>query len=394
MAWRIDENILRGEIDNRVRGRVTGRIWLAGAADPLLLDLRGDCHADLAGCHLTFENPAPIPLTTRPPAQQQRGSAGDITAARKVRVFDIPMPEAYLMLKRGEKVAEHMANCLYLEWYSDSSGRVVVESTDFRLEVSEPTWTFTTEEIAEKKRRAAETAEEAPFVTEIRSDGTEQEWDEFRCEQLLRESDALGERYRRALEKYMDHPDSDRLIAREMGWAWIEEALDEKEAGGDGDEDESSDDDEISAELPEPEPPDPQREGIDWVRDAEGRIAHPIEKRASDALYALLDEIGFRGESAVREDEAMGDFVGHFMNVVAKLAGALGSIASGWEVSDYGLTIAKLKRILEILNESLTAAEALKGGPFLAADRIEHYCAELFGIREDILTLITRLRGS
>ena len=83
MAWRIDEHILRGEIDNRTRGRVTGRIWLAGVEGPLVLDLRGDCHPDLAGCLLTFENPRPIPLTTRPPAALQRGEVGAITAARR-----------------------------------------------------------------------------------------------------------------------------------------------------------------------------------------------------------------------------------------------------------------------------------------------------------------------
>ena len=49
MAWRFDEHILRGEIDNRTRGRVTGRLWLSGVAQPLILDLRGDCHPDLRG---------------------------------------------------------------------------------------------------------------------------------------------------------------------------------------------------------------------------------------------------------------------------------------------------------------------------------------------------------
>ncbi|MEO6785384.1 MAG: hypothetical protein ABI318_04550, partial [Chthoniobacteraceae bacterium] len=86
MAWRIHEHILRGELDNRTRGRVLGKVWLAGVAEPIVLDLTGDCHPDLAGCTLTFENPAPIAMTTRPPALRQRGTAGDITAARKVRV--------------------------------------------------------------------------------------------------------------------------------------------------------------------------------------------------------------------------------------------------------------------------------------------------------------------
>ena len=54
MAWRIHEHILRGELDNRTRGRVTGKVWLAGVAEPLVLELAGDCHPDLAGCVLTF----------------------------------------------------------------------------------------------------------------------------------------------------------------------------------------------------------------------------------------------------------------------------------------------------------------------------------------------------
>jgi hypothetical protein len=123
MAWRLHDHVLRGELDNRMRGRVTGRIWLAGIEKPLVLDLLGDCEPDLAGCLLRFENPRPVALTTRPPAPRQRGKPGEITAARKVRVFDIPFEEAYAMLKAGGTPPEHMANSLYLEWYSPLSGR-------------------------------------------------------------------------------------------------------------------------------------------------------------------------------------------------------------------------------------------------------------------------------
>jgi hypothetical protein len=74
MAWRLQEHVSRGELDNRRRGRVTGRIWLAGVEKPLVLDLLGDCHPDLAGCLLRFENPQPIAMTTRAPAPRQRGT--------------------------------------------------------------------------------------------------------------------------------------------------------------------------------------------------------------------------------------------------------------------------------------------------------------------------------
>ena len=107
MAWRLHEHIVRGEIDNRCRGRVAGRVWLAGVEEPLVLDLLGDCHPDLAGCSLRFENPQPVPMTTKPPASHQHGTAGDMTAARKTRVYDIPFEEAYAMIKAGSAARAH-----------------------------------------------------------------------------------------------------------------------------------------------------------------------------------------------------------------------------------------------------------------------------------------------
>src|SRR5664279_5431304 len=61
MAWRIEQAVIRGEIDNTVEGRTTGRIWLAGCDAPLQLSLDGDCWRDLAGTRLHFENPEPRP---------------------------------------------------------------------------------------------------------------------------------------------------------------------------------------------------------------------------------------------------------------------------------------------------------------------------------------------
>ena len=41
------------------------------------------------------------------------------------------MEQALEMIDRCEKPPEHMANCLYLEWFSEANGRVVIESTDY-----------------------------------------------------------------------------------------------------------------------------------------------------------------------------------------------------------------------------------------------------------------------
>jgi len=402
MAWRLHEHILRGTIDNRTRGRVNGEIWLAGVDQPLVLELTGDGAPDLAGCELKFENPDPIPMTTKPPAPQQRGPAGDITAARKVRVFDIPIEEALAMSRRGETPPEHMANAVYLEWFSERSGRLVFESSDYRLQISEPAWRYSPEEIAERDRRIAE--EETPFAIAITQDGETQEWDEVRYEQFLRESDALTERYGRLLEKYADHPDSERIIAREMGWSWLEETLDRQheeentqEEQAEGLEakidDEKEDQSESHIEDYELPPPDPMREGIDWMRDERGQILHPIEKRAHDTLHGLLDELKAAEHFPEEEDAQLADFVSGFMTLSAKLAGALGGVARGDDFFEPGMVIAWLKRILEILNKTIAAADATRVKEFLPADRLAYYRSELFAIREEVLELIKELRS-
>src|SRR5437773_1036064 len=102
MAWRIHENVVKGEIDNRERGIVRGKIWLQGMAEVVVLDLKGNAMADLAGCYLTFENTGAIkPIGDDAHfATEQCGTVGDMTASRKVRVFDMPVKEAYLRLKK------------------------------------------------------------------------------------------------------------------------------------------------------------------------------------------------------------------------------------------------------------------------------------------------------
>jgi len=157
MAFRIHDSVVRGEIDNRVKGIVRGKIWIEGRAEPLALELKGNAWPDLAGCLLEFTNVHP-----RVPHQHldlldpvQRGGIGDLTASRKVRVFDVPLEEALEMIRRKEKPPEHMANSLYLEWFSEANGRVVIESADYELKISAPEWRMTPEENQERAIQAA-----------------------------------------------------------------------------------------------------------------------------------------------------------------------------------------------------------------------------------------------
>jgi hypothetical protein len=157
VAFRIHDSVVRGEIDNREKGVVRGLIWVHGRSAPIRIELKGNAHSDIAGCLLKFENP--LPTTPHPGLDSlhplQRGTIGDLTASRKVRVFDLPFEEACAMINRGEKPPEHTANSVYLEWFSEANGRVVIESTDYTVDISPPLWGLTPTENEQRAKEAA-----------------------------------------------------------------------------------------------------------------------------------------------------------------------------------------------------------------------------------------------
>lgn len=394
MAFRIHESVIRGEIDNRFKGSVTGTVWLKGRAEPLILELNGNACRDLAGCFLEFRNrkTAVDDFHVEALASLQRGGVGDLTASRKVRVFDVPAAEAYMMGKRGEKAPEHLANCLYVEWFSEANGRVVIESVDFDFKISSPEWQFTEEDEKERAQQAAngmgDFMQRLSDAVEKHKRGQkdpEEPWDEFDYEKFLKESDARSDKYGELLEKYGGDPDADEKIDEAMGWnkeldperieelnAMFEEAL----------------------ENPAPEPePDPQREGIDWIRADDGEIHHPLQYRCSECgimYWRKVEELGFGDWS----DRDVAQFVSEFQITGAKLAGALDTIARGDRSIDSGFIVALLKRALSHLHSSQAGLETVSRKKILPDKVVVEARKDLFEIREGILRLMEKLRRS
>src|SRR5438874_2008511 len=116
MAYRIDDSVVRGEVDNRVKGIVRGKIWLEQRPEPLVLELEGNAAPDLAGCLLTFTNPHQRFFYSYLNALQtvQRGWVGEMTASRKVRVPKLPPSE---ISTQQEHPLEQILNSLCLEWF-------------------------------------------------------------------------------------------------------------------------------------------------------------------------------------------------------------------------------------------------------------------------------------
>jgi hypothetical protein len=144
MAWRIDEQVIRGEIDNRTPGVVIGKIWLIGRDEPVDLKLTGNPWRDLAGHVLKFTNPNPKPGYESDLVSFQKGTTGDMTASRKVRIPDCSMDEMLESYSSKQPFPWHWGNSLYLEWFSQSNGRVVIESAEYQLDLDpEPAWILT-----------------------------------------------------------------------------------------------------------------------------------------------------------------------------------------------------------------------------------------------------------
>ena len=399
MAFRIHDSVVRGEIDNRVKGTVRGRIWVEGRAEPVILELKGNAWPDLAGCLLEFTNPQkrfPHPhLESLHPVQ--RGSIGDLTASRKVRVFDVPLEEALEMIRREAKPPEHMANSLYLEWFSEANGRVVIESADYELTISAAEWRMTPEEDAQRASQAAAGMDdfmrkltEAIEQQQRGQKGPDEEWNEHDYEKFLKESDARTDKYMELLDKYGDSDEAEAKIAQEMGWPNEGQAREEPE------QEQMSVEEinaicEAAANEPPPEP-DPHREGIDWIRTEEGDLRHPLQHRCSKSAVKFSKQARALGLEKL-QDKDLDQFLFEFQTTGAKLAGALNGIARGQGFADPAFTVACLKRALDHLHKSQAGLEAAAPKKLLPETTVAEVRKEMFAIREGILRLMDELRG-
>jgi hypothetical protein len=180
MAWRIADLVVEGEIDNTVKGRVIGWIRLSDRAESVKLDLQGDCHPDLAGWRFRVRRLRDVPAWAEPVdasglTNEQVGDVGDITADQVLRDFDCSVEEFLMRKRAGEPVPEQLRKALYLEWYSHSNGRVVIQDTRLGIALMGQRGFELTEEDLRRKREKAE-----------------QELDELRQQGFVIEEDELG----------------------------------------------------------------------------------------------------------------------------------------------------------------------------------------------------------
>src|SRR5213082_2408096 len=190
----------------------------------------------------------------------------------------------------------------------------------------------------------------------------ERAWDEYDWERFLQQQDHKTEKYMELLEKYLDDPNRDQIIAREMGWTQLLDGRDWTQ--------------EVDALLEEEEeekPPPP-----DSFED------HSLY-RAAFALTVWIDHM-FDQDATLQNEPSAVKLATHAALASAKLAAAL----SGEDVDEIGMTIAYLKRALKA-DRSLPAC-----GPFAATfpgARRDHYANRGISLRVAPALRLRRLSG-
>jgi hypothetical protein len=199
-------------------------------------------------------------------------------------------------------------------------------------------------------------------------------WDEYEWERFLRQQDQKTEKYMELLEKYLDDPQRDEIIAREMGWSHLGEDNDWSE--------------EVDALANED-----WRSGADGENEDASAVRFETFEdhslyRAAFALTVWIDQL-FDDDAALQNEPAAVKLATQSALASAKLAAALNDD----DVDELGMTIAYLKRALKAITTSLEAAAQLVKEQHITIAQHSILQKRLFEVRDGIISLMGEYRG-
>jgi len=372
MAWRIDEQVVRGEIDSRTRGRVAGRIWLLGRDEPVVLDLEGNPWRDLAGHVLRFSNPDPKGGDVEGLRQEQNGVVGDITASRKVKVPECSEEEFEQLDRARKPFPWHWSNSLSLEWFSLRNGRVMIESSDFILDL-DPTAAWTMSPAEETEQRIANGRALTDFMQRVVT-AAGQEDEDFDDDAPQSKAEAEADEEDARMNLLLDRVEA--RLAREGHERGNYERIFKEER------------ERLRRERGEPPEPEPTAEEIAehdaWIEEMNAAAAeamaeieadkwkgespsyserHPLVEHCSDLsvkLHKDVEDGGWLPDDPQHEHPLI-EIVSGTMSAGAKLAGALGmGPDEEWPPDDLiaGNVLVRLKKARNYLRNAIAALDS------------------------------------
>ena len=207
------------------------------------------------------------------------------------------------------------------------------------------------------------------------ADEPDKVWDEYDWERFLQQQDRKTEKYMELLERFIDDPNRDQIIAREMGWYHLLDKDGEKWA----ETVDSMFDEEFEEDMEE-DTAAAQIEGED------GYEVHPLYQ-ASFALTLWIDQL-FEDLGDAQNKPSAVKLATHTAVASAKLAAAL----SDDDVDEIGMTIAYLKRALKAVTIAIEAATQFRKDVRLSAEKFATLHQRLFQIRDGIILLMGEYR--
>jgi len=402
MAWRLECAVVRGEIDCRVRGLITGKFWIAGRAGPVELALTGLPWRDLAGFLFRFQHPNPPERPTDSLddytrfAAEQHGAVGDFTASRKARMLSAP----------GAKPSskDRMVNVLYLEWFSERNGRVVIESPDLEVKILDgPTWTMTEEdEMTQRESNQASLDSNLRKMIE-KTVGPVLGNDEFNEdeEEELSPTEVAADEEAARMDELSDR--IERRLAKEEDADFEQVWLEERERLR------------IERNEPEPEPLTPEQEAdrSAWIEEMNAAAQeaaaethweeperHPLVLQCTELSGRLRKQTRSQGwvDDLTSSQHPLFQLWEHVSIAGAKLAGALHSSGPDeeWPPDPLvaGNTLVRLKKARTELTaalEKLGRAEAMELGSSAWREAVR---PEIQAVLDEVQALIEEVRGS
>jgi hypothetical protein len=203
-------------------------------------------------------------------------------------------------------------------------------------------------------------------------------WDEYDWERFLQQQELRTEKYMELLEKYLNHPQRDELIAREMGWTHL---LDGDARNWEEEVDAQFEKEFAEAEAGEGDCPD--------CEDAPFGFEHHPLYQLTVAMGAELDEIFGNAPTRTQEHPAAVALQSQNTLAAAKLAAALNDD----DVEELGMSIAYLKRALHAITTSLDAVANLQEGELLSDHDANRIRDRLFEIRGGVVTIMGDYRA-
>jgi hypothetical protein len=200
----------------------------------------------------------------------------------------------------------------------------------------------------------------------------ERAWDEYDWERFLQQQDHKTEKYMELLEKYLDDPNRDLIIAREMGWTHLLDPASTDWVFDDADDFNGED----SGNSTTPEMPQPET------------FEDHVLYKAAFALTVWIDQL-FDENSSFQNEPAAVKLATHAALTSAKLAAAL----SDEDVDEIGMTIAYLKRALKAITVAMDAASAMVREELIKPEQHAVLQRRLFRVRDGVILLMGEYRG-